>query len=116
MAVTGGKTVFGDRCLLNIVATLSTNEETFMAECHVNSRNGSLEEVDERADVDIRLLVMKVELATVGALSGHVVGEDLGFEAFGEVVFKLELRVETIGRCPCLGQGETWVEQRAPCQ
>jgi hypothetical protein len=43
------------------------------------------------------------ELAAVGALRGHVVGEDLGFETFCQVVFELELGVETVGGGPCLG-------------
>ena len=77
-----------------------------MAQSQVNSRDGSFKQVDEGADVDVGLLVVEVELPTVGALGGHVVGKDLSLEAFAEVVFELELCVEAVGSGPCLGQGE----------
>ena len=58
--------------------------------------------------MEVGLLIVEVKLAAVGALRGQVVGEDLGFEAFGQVVFELELGVEAVGGGPCLGQGEAW--------
>ena len=76
-----------------------------MAKSQVNVCYGAFEEVDKGANVEVGLLVVEVEFAAVGALRGHVVGEDLGFEAFRKVVFELELGVETIGGCPGLGQG-----------
>jgi hypothetical protein len=56
--------------------------------------------------VDVGLLVVQVELATVGLLGWEVVCQDLGFEAFGQVVFEFELGVEAVGCGPCLCQGE----------
>ena len=106
LAVSCCETVLGDSCFLDVVAAFCADKEAFVAEGHVDGRDGAFEEVDEGADVDVGLLVVEVELAAVGALRGHVVGEDLGFEAFGEVVFELELRVEAVGGGPCLGQGE----------
>ena len=103
LAVASRETVFRDSSLLNIVAAFGANKEAFVAECQVDGRNGALEEFDEGAYVDVRLLVVKVELAAVGAFRRQVVGEDLGFEPFGEVVFELELSVEAVGGGPCLG-------------
>ena len=76
-----------------------------MAEGQVNSRDRAFEEVDKGADVDVGLLVVEVEFSVVCALCGQVIGEDLSLEAFGEVVFELELGIEAVGGGPCLGQG-----------
>jgi hypothetical protein len=52
--------------------------------------------------VDVGLFVVKVELAAVSLLGWEVVCQDLGFEAFGQVVFEFELGVEAVGGGPCL--------------
>ena len=103
LAVACREAVFRDSCLLDIVAAFSANKEAFVAESQVDSCDGAFEEVDKGSDMDVGLLVVEVELAAVGALRGHVVGEDLGFKAFGKVVFELELRVKAVGGGPCLG-------------
>ena len=74
-----------------------------MAEGQVNGRDRTLEEVDKGANVDVGLLVVEVEFSGIGALCGQVVGEDFSFEAFGQVVFELELGIEAVGGGPCLG-------------
>lgn len=52
--------------------------------------------------MDVGLFVVQVELATVRLLGWEVVCQDLGFEAFGQVVFEFELGVEAVGCGPCL--------------
>ena len=87
-AVASCDSVLCDRGLIDIVATFCTNEETLVAERHVDGGDrAALEEVDEGADVDVGLLVVQIELAAVRALGWHVVGEDLGLQALCEVVF-----------------------------
>jgi hypothetical protein len=53
--------------------------------------------------MDVGLLVVEVKLAAVGALRWQVIGLDLSFEAFGQVVFKFELGVKAVRGGPCLG-------------
>ena len=77
-----------------------------MANTRVEGSDGSFEQVGKEAGVDIRLLVMEIELSTVGLLGWKVVGEDLGLETLGEVVFELDFGIEGVGRRPCLGQGK----------
>lgn len=103
LAVAGREAVFRHGCFLDIIPTFRADQESFVAEGQVYGRDRALEEVDEGADVDVGLLVVEVELSAVGALCGHVVGEDLSFEAFGQVVFELELGIEAVGGGPCLG-------------
>ena len=105
LAIAGREAVFRDGGFLYIVATFCADEKAFVTKSQVNVRYGPFEEINKGANVEIGLLVVEVELAAVGALRGHVVGEDLGFEAFRKVVFELELGVETVGGCPRLGQG-----------
>jgi hypothetical protein len=103
LAVAGREAVFRHGCFLDIIPTFHADQESFVAEGQVNGRDRALEEVDEGADVDVGLLVVEVELSAVGALCWHVVGEDLSFEAFGQIVFELELGVKAVGGSPCLG-------------
>ena len=53
--------------------------------------------------MEVGLLVVDVKLATVGTLRWQVIGLDLSFEAFGQVVFEFELGVEAVRGGPCLG-------------
>jgi hypothetical protein len=88
---------------LNIVSAFGADEETFVAKCHVNRCNRAFKEVDEGADMEVGLLVVEVKLATVGTLRWQVIGLDLSFEAFGQVVFEFELGVKAVCGGPCLG-------------
>lgn len=79
-----------------------------MAKGGIEGSSGALEDVGIEACVDVRLLVVEVELATVRLLYREVVGQDLGLETSGEVVLELKLGVEGVGGCPRLRQGESW--------
>ena len=106
-AVTDSSGVLGDGGLLDVVSTLSTDEEALVAENSVEVGGGAVQEVEEGTGVQVRLLEEEVELGTLGLLSGLVLGEDLGLETFGDVVVELELGVEGVGGGPSLGEGET---------
>ena len=102
LAVAGGESVLGDGGLADVVATLRADEEALMAQRHIEGRGGALEQVGEQACVDVGLLVQQVELAAVCLLRGQVVGQNLCLQALGQVVLKLQLGVQAVGRRPCL--------------
>ena len=104
LGVAGSQSVSCNGSLANVVTTLSTDNPALVANCGIEGCDGTLEQIGEQTGVDRRLLVVEVELTAVGLLGWQVVGQDLGFEALGEVVFELELGVEGVGGCPCLGQ------------
>lgn len=107
-AVTNGSGVLGDGSLLDIVTTLSTDEETFVAENDVKVGGRALQEVEESTGVKIGLLEVEVELGTLGLRGGQVLGEDLSLEALGDVVVELELGIESVGSSPGLGKREAY--------
>lgn len=104
--VTDGSGVLGDGSLLDIVAGFSTDKETFVAEDGIEVGGGTLEEVEESAEMEVRLLEVEVELGALGAAGGEVLGQDFGLETLGDVVVELDLGVEGIGGGPRLGEGE----------
>jgi hypothetical protein len=106
--VADGSGVLGDGGLVDVVATLSTDEEALVAENGIEVSGGAVQEVEEGAGVQVGLLEVEVELGTLGLLSGLVLGEDLSLEALGDVVVELELGVESVGGGPRLGEGEAW--------
>ncbi len=93
LAVSRSEGVARDGRLANVVSTFCADEETLVAERQVHGRGWALEQVGEQARVDVGLLVEQVHFAAVGALRGEIVGQNLGFEAFGQVVFQLDLEV-----------------------
>ena len=109
-AVADGSGVLGDGGLVDVVTTLSTDEEALVAENGVEVGGGAVQEIEEGTGVQVGLLEVKVELSTLGLLSGLVLGQDLSLEALGDVVVELELGVESVGGGPSLGEGEAWSE------
>lgn len=105
-AVTDGSGVLGDGGLVDVVATLSTDEEALVAEDSVEVGGRAVQQVEESTGVQVGLLEVQVELSTLGLLSGLVLGQDLSLEALGDVVVKLKLGVESVGGGPSLGQGK----------
>ena len=96
LRVTRGERVLGDSGLRDVVSTFSTDDESFVSDGHVECCGGAFEEVGEQSGVDVGLLVVQVQLAAIVLGRGEVVGQDFGFETFGQVVFELELGVETV--------------------
>lgn len=107
-AVADGSGVLGDGGLLDVVATLSTDKETLVAENSVEVGGRAVEEVEEGTSVQVGLLEVEVQTGTLGLLGGEVLGEDFSLETLGDVVVELELGVEGVGGSPSLGEGETW--------
>lgn len=105
-AVTDGSRVLGDGGLVDVVTTLGTDKEAFVAENSVEVGGRAVKEVEERTSVQVGLLEVEVELGALGLLSGLVLGKDLSLEALGNVVVELELGVQSVGGGPRLGEGE----------
>lgn len=95
-AISDSGRVFRHRGLLNIVACLSSDEESFMSEHSIEIRGRTFEKIEEGAEVEVWLLVVEVQFTTVRLLGGEVVGEHFGFEASGELVFKFDLGIQRI--------------------
>ncbi len=106
--VTDGSGVLGDGSLVDVVATLSTDQEALVAEDGVEVGSGAVQKVEEGTGVQVGLLEVQVELGSLGLLGGLVLGEDLSLEALGDVVVQLELGVEGVGGGPSLSQGKAW--------
>ena len=106
-AVADGSSVLGDGGLLDVVATLRTDQEAFVAEDGVEVGRRTVQEVEEGAGVQVGLLEVQVKLGALGLLGGLVLGEDLRLEALGDVLVELEFGVEGVGGGPGLGEGET---------
>jgi hypothetical protein len=105
-AVANSSGVFGDGSLLDIVATLSTDEETLMAKDSIEVGRWALEQVEESTGVEVWLLEEEVDLGTLGLRAGQVLGQDLGLKALGNVVVELKLGVKSVTGGPGLGEGE----------
>jgi hypothetical protein len=115
-AVANGRRVLGDGGLLNIIATLGTDQETLMAQDNVQVGSRSLQEVEESTSVQVGLLEVQVELSTLGLGAGQVLSEDLSLQALGNVVVQLELGVEGIGSSPGLGESEAYQRSQLALQ
>ena len=105
--VANGGRVASDGSLLDIVAGLSTGEETLVAESDIDGGGGTLQEVEESTSVNVGLLEVDIGLSTVGLVGRAVVSEELKLEALGDLVVELELGVERVGSGPGLGQNNT---------
>lgn len=106
LRVSSSQGVSCDGSFANIIATFSTDNESFVSNTCVEGRDRTLEEIGEEASVDVWLLVVQVEFAAVCRLGREVVGEDFGLQTLGHIVLELDFGVELIGRGPRLGQGE----------
>lgn len=92
--------VLGHSSFLYIITCFSADQKPFMAQNGVDVGGGSLEEVEESTEVEVGLLIMEIDFSAVGLLGRQVVGEDFGFQAFGELVFEFDLGIERVTRGP----------------
>lgn len=88
--------VLGDSRLLDIIACFGADKETFVSKHGVNVGGGAFEEVEEGAEVEVGLLIVEIQFPAVGLFGWKVIGEDFGFEALGELVFKFDFGIERI--------------------
>lgn len=56
--------------------------------------------------MEVGLLEVQVGLGAVRLGLGHVVSDQLGLQALGELVVEFDLGVQDIGRGPSLGEGQ----------
>lgn len=105
LLVTDTEGVAGDSGLLDIVAGLSTDEETVVADNSIEVGGWALEEVEECAGVEVWLLEVQVELDALGGGGWEERAENLSLEALGDRVGELELGLKSVGGVPGLGDG-----------
>ena len=106
--VTDGSGVLGDLAVHDIVTNLGTGQETVMADDDVTVERGALEEIKEGAGVEERLAEVEVQLGALALGVGEEGGDNLGLEAVGEGVVKLDLGVQGVGSGPRLCQGKAY--------
>lgn len=75
-----------------------------MAEDTVDVGNRALENVEESAGVEVRLLEVEIELGTEGLRLGGEVCDSFGFQSVGDLVVQLDFRLEDVCSGPHLGQ------------
>lgn len=108
--VTNSGAVLGDGGLLDIVANLTTDNETLVGNDGIgNGADGTGGGVvSEDTAVEVGLLEVEVDLLALVAGSRAEVGEDLGLQAAGEGVVELDLGSKDIGGVPGLGDADAW--------
>lgn len=104
--VADGGAVGSESSLVDVVASAGTGKETLVTDNSIDVGGGALEQVEEGAAVEARLLEVQVELGTLTSSGGEEVEETLELEALGEGVVDLELGVEDVGGVPGLGEGQ----------
>ena len=117
LRVTNGSGVLRDSSFLRVVASLRTNQEAFMAEDAVNVGYGALEDVEESAGVEVRLLEVEVELGTEGLRLGNEICDGFRLHSIGDLIVQLNLCLKDVGGGPHLGQGQacTTVNNQQSC-
>ena len=74
----------------------------------VDGGSGTLEVIDERTAVDVRLFEEEVCLRRVVARGWEVRGSNLGLDTLGDGVIELYLGVEAVCGRPALSEGDAW--------
>ena len=106
--VANSSLVARDRRLLHIVPGLRTDEEPLATKHDVDVGDGTLEQIDEGARVDVGLLVVQVELGADGLAVRDEGRQQLGLGAVGDLVVELDLGVEGVLGVPADGGGGAW--------
>lgn len=64
----------------------------------------AFDNVEESSSMEVRLLEVKIEFRAEFLCAGKKFGQDLGFQAFGNLVIQLKLGFENVGGRPLLGE------------
>lgn len=101
--------VLGDGGLLNIIAHLTTDHESLVAEdkVAVGADLAAGLQVEESTAVEVLLLEVKIELLALVPGGRVEVGQDLALQSVGKGVIQFHLGSEQIGRVPGLGNADT---------
>lgn len=112
--VSEGGRVAGQSSLLDIVSSLTTDDESLMCDNTVNSCvhiSARWVVVEEGTGVEGALLEIEGELLRLWSLLGGESAEELSLETSGDCVFKLKLGVDQVLGRPCLGDGDSYSVQ-----
>lgn len=103
---TKGSGVGGDAALLDVVAGRATSDVALVPNDGIDVGSGALEQVAEGAEVEVGLLIVRIELGALLLALGQEGEGALDLEALGDVVGGLDLGLERVQRVPRLGDGE----------
>ena len=109
--VAKGSSIACDGGLLEVVAGLTTHDETLVGDGDIGGGidvAGGWVVGEEAADVGGALLEVEGELVRLRAVLGGEGAQELGFETVGEGVLELDLGVDDVGRGEGLGDGDPW--------
>lgn len=102
------------RCLLQVVARLTTNDKALVRHGDIGGRvDVAVGWVvrEEAADVGGALLEVQGELVRLRAVLGGEGGQELGFQAVGEGVVELDLCVDDVGGGEGFGDGDAYTTE-----
>ena len=98
--VSNGGGVTSDGSLFNAVTGRCSNQETILADNSIDVGSWTLEEIEESTGVQVGLLEVQVELSTLSLGLWEEGTQNLGLQAFGDGVVKLDLGIESIDGIP----------------
>lgn len=105
--VADSRRVSGNGCFLNIITGLGADQKAFVAEHSVNVGRRTFEHIEEGTRVKVWLLEMEIKLGAEVLRLWLELGQDFSFQAFGDMVRQLKLRVKQIRGRPRLGEGQS---------
>lgn len=100
------------RCLLQVITSLTTNDETLVRERNISDRvdvTAAWVVGEETAHVCWALLEVEGELVGLCAVLCRESRQELGFQAIGEGVVELDLGVDDVGGGEGLGDGDSYI-------
>lgn len=96
--------VFCNSSALHIIACLGANQETFMPKYSINVGTRAFDNVEESSRMEVRLLEVEIEFRAEFLCARKKFGQDLGFQAFGNLIIQLKLGFQNVGGRPLLGE------------
>ena len=109
--VTDGGRIFRDWSFLDIITSLSANQETLMTKHSIDVGGRAFQDVEKGSGMKTWLLEMKIKLSTKFLCTWHKIRKHLGSQPFRDLVIQLKFCVENIGSRPGLRYSQTWGEQ-----
>lgn len=103
--VPDGGRVVDDGCLLDIIASRSTSQETILSDDSIDIGGRALQKIEEGTAVKVGLLEVEVELCALCLGSGEEGAQELGLQALRNGVIELDLRVKSVDSVPALRDG-----------
>lgn len=98
--VSDSKRVAGKRCLRDIIAHRSTEQETILTNNNIDVGGRALDDIEESTGVEVGLLEVEVCLCAIGLGGRQEVAQELGLQTLGNSVIELKLGIKNVGSVP----------------